>query len=210
MLPPTLARLTAPCAALLALACAKEPAAPAVPFSASPASPASPTPRSAASASAEPLVAASAEPSGADSVAPASASVADAASPTRPPPVDVTIAATELRGLRVGMHVRVVRWDRPITPEESGHPKEVSLNRGRHGVIVRFARRTSSGYTFDVAIVRWDAQTWHEWVPPFQRMKNGKVYDSQEIQRMYDEGPEVALGSFEAATHPELLEAAGR
>jgi hypothetical protein len=106
------------------------------------------------------------------------------------------------------MQVRTLRWDRPITPAESGHTTEVSLNRGRHGVIVRFARRTSSGYTFDVAIVRWDAQTWHEWVPPFKRMKPGKTYDSAEIQRMYDEGPEVALPAFEAATHPELLEQA--
>jgi hypothetical protein len=124
--------------------------------------------------------------------------------------VDLPLAAIELHGLRVGMHVRVVRWDRPLRPDETGHAKEVSLNRGRHGTIVRFARRTSSGYTFDVAIVRWDAQTWHEWVPPFERMKIGKVYDSQELQRMYDEGPEVALEPFEAATHPELLEAAGR
>lgn len=106
----------------------------------------------------------------------------------------------------MGIHVRTVKWDRPITPAESGHVADVSLNRGRHGVIARFARRTSSGRSFDVVIVRWDAQSWHEWVPPYKRMQAGKAYDSTELQRMYDEGPEVTLAPFEAATHPELLE----
>jgi hypothetical protein len=115
------------------------------------------------------------------------------------------MTATALGNLRVGMHVRTTRWDRPLRPHETGHPRDVSLGRGCHGVVTGFARRTSSGLTFDVVIVRWDAQTWHEWVPPFQRMTPGRAYDSSEIARMYDEGPEVSLPAFEAATHPELL-----
>lgn len=105
------------------------------------------------------------------------------------------------------MHVHVIKWDRPISPDESGHDREVSLNRGQHGVVTGFLRRKLAGVTFVVAVVAWDAQTWHEWIPPYKRMKEGHAYDSAEINRMYDEGVEVKLGRFEATTHPELLEA---
>ena len=118
---------------------------------------------------------------------------------------DVPLDIEELEGLRIGMRVRSTKWDRGLDPTETGHPREIGLNKGHTGRILRFMNRTSSGFTFPVVLVAWDAQKWHEWVPPYKRMQPGKAYSSEEINRMYDEGTEVSLPSFEAATHPEIL-----
>lgn len=179
-----------------------------------------PTPRSAvagASAStsagtiAEPAQAPPSSASAAVAPAAASASAATSSSATASSSAeDTPLAVEELRGIRFGARVRLKMRDRALQPAETGHDKPVAYGPGQEGSVVRFVHRRSSGYEFDVAVVRWDAQTWYEWDIPLHRMKEGVVYSGEDINRMNREnGAAVHLPSFELAAHPETLEVVG-
>jgi hypothetical protein len=141
----------------------------------------------------------------------ASADTATSSSATASSGAEETpLALEELRGIHIGARVRLKKRDRALESAETGHGARVAYGPGQEGVVVRFVHRRSSGYEFDVAVVRWDAQTWYEWDIPLHRMKEGVVYSGEDINRMNREnGAPVRLPSFELAAHPETLEVIG-
>jgi hypothetical protein len=129
--------------------------------------------------------------------------------PARPGIDDKPLDVDALGGFHIGARVRLKKRDRALDPDETGYAKRVAYGPGQQGVVVRFLHRrmTKLSVEFDVAVVRWDAQTWYEWDTPLNQMKEGVVYSGGDINRMNGEnGPPVSLPSFEAAAHPELLE----
>jgi hypothetical protein len=148
--------------------------------------------------------------------APAPDATAPAAGPrpmyVKPGLEDSALAVDALGAFRVGARVRLKKRDRALDPEESGHSARVAYGPGQEGEIVRFVHRRIPKLSaeFDVAVVRWDAQTWYEWDIPLNRMQEGKVYTGSDIDAMNQEkGKPVQLASFEAAAHPETLEWTG-
>lgn len=109
--------------------------------------------------------------------------------------------------LRVGMRVRLKARDRALKTAETGHTATLAYGPGQQGVIVGFIRRRLAGYTFDMAVVRWDPQVWFEWDIPLNRAQQGKIYTGDDLNRMNTEnGPAVQLPGFELPAHPETLE----
>lgn len=154
------------------------------------------------------LAAGVAPPSGSPaSHAPATSSVRPMA--PRPGVEDRDSGVTALGELRVGARVRLKKRDRALEPAETGHTARLAYGPGQTGEIVRFVHRrvVASNADFDVAVVRWDAQTWYEWDIPWNRVEQGKVYSYEDLARLQrDNGKPVALGPIEQAAHPETLE----
>ena len=110
----------------------------------------------------------------------------------------------------VGDRVTLTRTvNRGLDPDETKQPHRLDLTTGHAGTIVGFARRVFPQQQLDleVVLVKWDAQTWTEKLPPpFERMKEGKAYTSDEINAMNAEvGPEVKVPSFVAGLFYEGL-----
>jgi hypothetical protein len=128
---------------------------------------------------------------------------------TRPGTEDTELRVEALGFLRIGARVRLKKRDRALDPEETGHTARLAYGPGQEGEVVRFVHRRipKVGAEFDIAVIRWDAQSWFEWDIPLNRMVEGKVYSADDIDRMNREsGKPVQLGSFEAAAHPETLQ----
>jgi hypothetical protein len=114
------------------------------------------------------------------------------------------------RSWKVGQRVQFRRRVfREFLEKETGQPKAIVLGPAQSGVIVGFAHRTfhRSAFETNVALVRWDAQTWYEALPPpYQRMKIGVVYSGEDINRMAAEvGAAAHLGEFVAGAYFEEL-----
>ena len=110
----------------------------------------------------------------------------------------------------VGDRVTLTRTvNRGLDPDETKQQHRLDLTTGRTGTIVGFARRVFPQQQLDleVVLVKWDAQTWTEKLPPpFERMKEGKSYSSEEINAMNAEvGPEIKVPSFVAGLFYEEL-----
>jgi hypothetical protein len=102
--------------------------------------------------------------------------------------VDAPLATVDANGvtLRRGDHVRVRSWAGTAKPAETGHG-EVAVDAGRTGVFLGGRPRDPAPdlAPADLAVIRWDAQTWHAYTPP---------------------DTTVELGSFVTVIHPTYLE----
>lgn len=102
-----------------------------------------------------------------------------------------------------GDRVRLVDRVGALTPAETGHPRQLLMGPGQRGTLLgAFDLPTGSR----VLAVRWDAQGWHEWTPPIERMEMGRAYSGAEIVEMSREvGPLVELPAFESSIHPAYV-----
>jgi hypothetical protein len=115
--------------------------------------------------------------------------------------------STKYGVFKIGDRVRLTKRDRALKPEETGHTASVAYGPGQVGTVTGFVHRKLMGYEFDMAVVKWDAQTWFEWDIPLKRMKEGVAYSGADLNRMNNErGPPAKLAAFELAAHPETLE----
>ena len=110
----------------------------------------------------------------------------------------------------VGDRIQLTRRvNRGLDPDETKQEHKLDLAEGRAGTIVGFARRVFSQQQLDleVVLVKWDAQTWTEKLPPpYERMQQGKAYNSAELNAMNAEvGPEIKAPSFVAGLFYEEL-----
>ncbi len=129
---------------------------------------------------------------------------------------DTKLPDKAVGALKVGMRVKLVARDGGLEPKETGHARMVARGPGQLGTITHFVRRkvtfewSPQPSIFTVAFVRFDAQSWNEWEPAFDRMKQGKIYSSDEINALNElMGPAVKLHAFTTAITLELLAPAG-
>ncbi len=128
-----------------------------------------------------------------------------AAAPAQEPPPVPTLATLTFEGttFKSNDRVRVTQFAGTVKPIESGHPKDLDLGPGRLGTFLggqRLENYKGYGVTVELAIVRWDAQTWTQYVSMDGIVERGKSYTAQELEVLYAQaseiGPAVQLPSF--------------
>jgi hypothetical protein len=60
-------------------------------------------------------------------------------------------------------------------------------------------------FTGTLAVVSWDAQTWHEDRPRFEQMREGRLYTGADIDRLDTRGTPVELKALQSIVHPDYL-----
>lgn len=162
------------------------------------------------------------------SKAPADASAAPRPSPSEPttslarPAVEAEPLLAELtfggvtfkRGDKVGAALSPGAVNiGTVKPEESGHARELEVTPGLTGSILGFRRIENYrgyGMTVELAVVQWDAQTWHEQADATKIFEAGRAYTADELAELNRKaliaGPEVALPSFTSTINVSYLQ----
>jgi hypothetical protein len=144
---------------------------------------------------------------------PAHVSIPDAAVPPRPPrkpppaPTQPTLMHANAT-YHANDRIRIAKRAGTIKPEVSGHALELVAGPGRVGTFLGGAQNPD--WHVEVAVIRWDAQTWHEQVPLEPLLERGTIYTSDELERLHAKaaamGTSVAMPSFTSTIHADYLE----
>jgi hypothetical protein len=110
------------------------------------------------------------------------------------------------RIFRAGDRVHLVSQAGVVSPRLSGHPHTLAMGPGQVGTVLGGEHLTTYDMPRDVVVVRWDAQTWYEWTPPYERLARGIVGDRAEPAGLDEYGAVVELSAFESSVHPSYLE----